>query len=497
MTNERFGKPIQEVLCETPRSQVCKEPTSNERKIEKRRLEREIRDDIQKEMDEHGAQIVMQNRMSWSAFNKIRKVEGLAATPKRKSQEDSENLPSTKRKRHGCKPDNLAINTEELLQEARMWIPEEQVNWSQLATKYGLTTSNRGQVIKEFLQEQNIPAASVVQRASITLRRPKKKFKSGRTSLPMHKPVTYQKQKIAEKIQKGELTLGDEVVASEYSHYRIDPDTNTIVEEKGRACARRIPFLQIRKNLLQKHEELGVVRNQPDTYFDTLDTEEVRRKLHELHEPIGSSDTEHELRERLKQISRQRFFKVWHDHATIAGHGHFLVLMSCVYDPAFYYTSDEMKAMKGIDIDVPTLVESPEIHILGRSGSSLVNQAEFNTTRKECLQDLSTCLETTSGVLVRDICRFFHGDGPAAQFEAGHNIGGKYSCVGCGAESCRFDDLTYCYHCPKPSLAERQEFVLKGEMWKQPKGNIHVHVLCIYTVYQECQLVLITTCVYG
>ena len=26
-------------------------------------------------------------------------------------------------------------------------------------------------------------------------------------------------------------------------------------------------------------------------------------------------------------------------------------------------------------------------------------------------------------------------------------------------------------------------------MWKQPKGNIHVHVLCIYTVYQECQLV--------
>ena len=97
--------------------------------------------------------------------------------------------------------------------------------------------------------------------------------------------------------------------------------------------------------------------------------------------------------------------------------------------------------MKGIDIDVPTLVESPEIYISLVDPVPQVNQAEFNTTRKECLQDLSTCLETTSGVLVRDICRFFRGDGPAAQFEAGHNIGGKYSCVGCGAESCRFDDL--------------------------------------------------------
>ena len=99
----------------------------------------------------------------------------------------------------------------------------------------------------------------------------------------------------------------------------------------------------------------------------------MRHKLHELHEPVDSSDTELALRQSLKQVSRQRFFKVWHDHATIAGHGHFLVLMSCIYDPAFYYTSEEMKALKGIDIDVPTLVESPETHILGRSGSSLDN----------------------------------------------------------------------------------------------------------------------------
>ena len=419
---------FKKVLSETPRSQICKKPTSNERKAEKRRLEREIRDDIQKEMDEHGAQIVMENRISWSAFNKIRKTEGLASTPKRKRPDNSEGLPSTKRKRHGCKPDNLAINKEELLQEARMWIPQEHVNGSQLAARYGLTTSNRGQVIKEFLKEENIPAACVDQRSN-TPRRPKRKFKSGRTSLPMHKPISYQKQKIEEKVEKGELTIGEEVVASEYIRYKLDSDTNTLVEERDRMCARRIPFLQIRENLLNKHEELGIVRDQPDAYFDTMDIEEVRHKLYELHEHTDSSDTEPALRQRLKRIGRQRFFKVWHDHATIAEHGHFLVLMSYIYDPAFYYTSDEMKALKGIDIDVPTLVESPEIHILGRSGSSLDDQAEFNATRKQCLHDLSVSLTTTSGVPVQDICRFFHGDGPAAQFEAGHNIGGGNTAV--------------------------------------------------------------------
>ena len=109
--------------------------------MEKRSLEREIRDDIQKEMDE---QIVMQNRISWRAFNQIRKPEGLKVTPKRKHQCNRENLPPTKRKCHGCRPENLAIDKEELIQEARTWTPDEKVNWSQLAARYGLTASNRG-----------------------------------------------------------------------------------------------------------------------------------------------------------------------------------------------------------------------------------------------------------------------------------------------------------------------------------------------------------------
>lgn len=35
----------------------------------------------------------------------------------------------------------------------------------------------------------------------------------------------------------------------------------------------------------------------------------------------------------------------------------------------------------------------------------------------------------------------FYGDGPGQQFEAGHKIGGKYSCIGYGALTSRFDDF--------------------------------------------------------
>ena len=43
-----------------------------------------------------------------------------------------------------------------------------------------------------------------------------------------------------------------------------------------------------------------------------------------------------------KQITR-RLFTVWHDHANIAAHSHFLVLVSFIYDPLVYRTPTEYK----------------------------------------------------------------------------------------------------------------------------------------------------------
>jgi hypothetical protein len=56
------------------------------------------------------------------------------------------------------------IDKEKLLHEAQLWPNDKDVNWSKLARDYGLMSSNGGQMIKEFLEENNIPAASIYQR---------------------------------------------------------------------------------------------------------------------------------------------------------------------------------------------------------------------------------------------------------------------------------------------------------------------------------------------
>lgn len=144
---------------------------------------------------------------------------------------------------------------------------------------------------------------------------------------------------------------------------------------------------------------------------------------------------------------------MWHEHSEI---GHILVLVAAVYDPAFYYTPQEM-LQKGENIDVQTFVEDPEIYILGRSSSSLHDQMQYIECRRECLASPAEGLLTKTGIPVHDIMRFFHGDGPAMQFEAANKIGGYYCCVGCDAHSSRFDDLPYCFHARHLTLSEHQE----------------------------------------
>lgn len=61
---------------------------------------------------------------------------------------------------------------------------------------------------------------------------------------------------------------------------------------------------------------------------------------------------------------------------------------------------------------------------------------------------------------------FFHGDGPAQQFEAGNSVGGIYFCVGCGVNWDRIDDIAYAYRCELKSPQQRQDFLLQGIAWK-------------------------------
>ena len=155
--------------------------------------------------------------------------------------------------------------------------------------------------------------------------------------------------------------------------------------------------------------------------------------------------SEQEMKEHIKHLLRQRNLLLWHDASTLLNHGHMIFTVTAIYDPALYYTPSEMKQMGRGEINVPDIVEKPEVYILGRSKADEAQQLSFAETRLDDLQALQRKSRLYNGVEVEDVMRFFHGDGPAQQFEAGEKKGGHHGCVHCDARSNRFCDLTYCF----------------------------------------------------
>ncbi len=98
---------------------------------------------------------------------------------------------------------------------------------------------------------------------------------------------------------------------------------------------------------------------------------------------------------------------IWGDNSTLLNHGHLLLTVNSLYDQAIYFTNEEMKARGKGDIDVQAIVERPHVFILGRCGSSEVDQLAYFNTKKACLQSLDIKITTSNGVEVTDIVPFF------------------------------------------------------------------------------------------
>ena len=109
--------------------------------------------------------------------------------------------------------------------------------------------------------------------------------------------------------------------------------------------------------------------------------DELSSRLVQLGEESGEG-TPSEMRDRLKGMERKRHLMVWGDNSTLLNHGHLLLTVSAIYDEAIYYTNEEMKAKGKENIDVQSLVERPHIYILGRCGTSEVEELAYIKTRK-------------------------------------------------------------------------------------------------------------------
>ena len=171
----------------------------------------------------------------------------------------------------------------------------------------------------------------------------------------------------------------------------------------------------------------GLVRDHSDEHYEG----NRLRELGELEEKSACQITRPELVNLLKHCERTKHIMIWSDHSSIMNHGHILLTMNAIYDPAFYYTSLELQGK-----DVQELVEKPQMYLLTRCRDTIEDQLLYSETRLEDIQQLNLEITSSHKVPIQDICRMYHGDDPSQEVESGEQIGGHFGCCGCTGAYC-------------------------------------------------------------
>lgn len=227
---------------------------------------------------------------------------------------------------------------------------------------------------------------------------------------------------------------------------------------------RKFHLIELRKKFLASHEKY--MRLHTDEQISAMSVEDLRDMMSKLNEI--SPNCEHELRERFKELQRTRTLALWHDHATLLGLGVVMITVHVVYDPTVFYTQSECISSNSQSFNLQSTIESPSIHMICVSSSSMEDQSAFLQDRIDCLNSLLEDVTASNGLTISDKLRLFVGDHPAQQFERGTQQGGKYKCGGCGVREIMMDDLAHTLQIPWRNLHDIQQIATAGKHGKQP-----------------------------
>ena len=231
---------------------------------------------------------------------------------------------------------------------------------------------------------------------------------------------------------------------------------NQVTEEIFTIYGRKIQLTEIRKKLLQN--EFKFLQDPPD--FDNLESTELIKIFQDvIGKPVESVS---EAKKELQLLSHTRHLQVWHNNSTIAINGYFMVTINTCDDKNIHYTREEYKEKPGIDINVQADIEKPQLHILAKTSSSIEDQLLHSSTRLECIKGLDIELEISNGHKVIHKLRFFHGDDPSTQLEAGKQKGGNYFCPLCPIKATQTYSLQTLFSAEVETLEMKRKKVLDG-----------------------------------
>ena len=167
------------------------------------------------------------------------------------------------------------------------------------------------------------------------------------------------------------------------------------------------------------------------------------------------------LQQRFTKFNKTRHLQFWHDGSSISNHSHLLMTVNTLYDKTIHMTNEEYEVKYGKKVDVQSEIEKPDIYILARCPGD-----DHQLMYSDCRNEYTRCLKyqtDADGCELNDVVRFFHGDGPACELEAGQQKNERYPCWLCAVNFDLGNDLAYMYSLPYLSLEDRMQKILQSE----------------------------------
>ena len=196
-------------------------------------------------------------------------------------------------------------------------------------------------------------------------------------SIPVEQTNKEVMNQLKQKIESGEYTLGELIVPQMFEKtYLKDGKLHT---EEIMVQGRKITLDEIRSNI--NKEQKVFMRIMEDDELAQLTEPQLKQILFKIGE-YEDGMSQDKMRETLKKLQRTRHLMFWHDGSTVSNHGHLLMMVAVMYDPAVFYTDDEYKAKYGDNINVQATIEKPHFYLLARCPSS-DQQIMYSDTRME------------------------------------------------------------------------------------------------------------------
>lgn len=190
----------------------------------------------------------------------------------------------------------------------------------------------------------------------------KRKLLGGEISSPALPPPSTIKDELKKLMEDGRFLLGEACAP-----YALRKSKAGVVEVYNlQIQGRKIALTDIRQKLLEKQKKY--MRLLSDSDIEKLTTKEALEFLQVMRCDIPNVEDE-DLRDRVRR-----------NHGTVLGKGLIIITVHVVYNTAVYLTNGEFLEKTGHpSINVQTLVEQPEVHMMAMGSSSIEVQAALIT----------------------------------------------------------------------------------------------------------------------